>query len=50
MLDPQRREDYVTTDTREILEKLADGVCRIPLHYSGYSDLTPIYIMERPEN
>ena len=50
VLDPQRREDYVTTDTREILEKLDDGVCRIPLHYSGYSDLTPIYIMERPEN
>lgn len=50
VLDPQRREDYVSTDKREILEKLDDGVTRIPLNYSGYSDLTPVYIMERPQN
>ena len=49
VLDPQRREDYVSTDKREILEKLDDGVTRIPLNYSGYSDLTPVYIMERPQ-
>ena len=47
VLDPLFRDSYFSTDKREILEVLDTGVTRIRLNDSGYSDLTPLYIMEK---
>jgi len=47
VLDPLCRTDYTGTDKREILDVLGPGVSRVKLTAYGYSDLSPVYYMER---
>jgi len=49
VLDSLRRDDYASTDLRNILELLSPGVTRIRLDRSGISDLTPVYYIERKD-
>lgn len=51
VLDPLRRteEEYLKTDTRDILEMLSPGVTRIRIEHYGRSDLSPVCYITREE-
>ena len=49
VLDPYRRKSYEEMDRHGIVEILSPGVVRVPLERAGVCNLSPLYILKKPE-